>query len=168
MTTAKSEWLWTVATGAEAVHALLEASDRRSAAGPEEIPHRSATRTAHLVASGAVQLLSIGGRAAAMITLVNEPPFDPEGILFSDVERPLYMQRLAVDEWAVVRFGALPGIATLRRALEVGRQRGADALRSEINPDLIAVRRMLLSFGFREVGQREGRLMRAYVEYRLA
>lgn len=164
----KNEWLWAVAENVMTVRNLLEASDRRAATKTAPTPRRNAERTAHLVAIGAVQLLSIAGYPAAMITLVDDAPFDLDGISFSDAALPLYMVRLAVDDWALTRFGALPGIAALRRAREIAYKKEADALRSEINPDLTEVRQMFMCLGFQEVGRRDGIPARAYMEQRLS
>lgn len=162
----RGDWHWRVATDAPMVHALLEASDRRSATAEAPPPQRNPARTAALVEAGAVQLLTIDGQAAAMITLVTYPPFEMDGLAYPPAEAPLYMQRLSVDGWAADRFGALPGLATLRRALEVAEARGADALRSEINPDLVDVRDMLHALGFSQVDERPGNPARAYMEFR--
>ena len=160
-------WQWSVASDSTVVHALIKASDRRSATEFAPAPHRNVARTSHLVAAGAVQLLDIDGRPAATITLVEMAPFELKGIPFDKVERPVYMQRFSVDDWAIMRFGALPAIATLRRAREIAGQMGGEALRCEINPDIVTVRTLLSSFGFHEVGKRSGHPARAYMQHSL-
>jgi len=101
------------------------------------------------VRSGSVHLLRHEGRPAAMFTLTWEPPFDASATTFPPARKPIYMGRLAVaPEW--LANGSLVGVRCVRRAIEIAEQAGADALRSEANPDLARVRALLDALGFEE------------------
>jgi hypothetical protein len=86
-----------------------------------------------------------------MFTLVAESPFDLTGVDFPHASRPLYLQRLAIALEAR-RISPLAGVRALRRAQEVARLAGADAIRLETNPDLPRVHTMLAHHGFETHG----------------
>jgi hypothetical protein len=86
-----------------------------------------------------------------MFTLTWDPPFDTAAANFPRAQKPAYLCRLAVNP-AVLDGGSMVGARCVRRAVELASRSGADALRSEANPDLTAVRSMLDLFGFEEHG----------------
>jgi len=137
---------WEIARDPDEVHALLLDSDRASATLRSPPPRRNEATTARRFGEGAVHLLRRDGRAVAMVTLTQEPPFDLARAGFSPAARPLYMQRLAVAGAAAG--AAWPGLAALRRAIEVADAAGADALRCEANPGLAATFSLLTRHGF--------------------
>jgi len=142
-------WAWEVAGNAAEVHALLEASDlAHRENGP--VPQRNWTATQKLVESGCVHLLRCQGSPAAMFTITESPPFDTRGAGFEPARTPRYLQRLAVDPVLVGRLGPFPAMSAIRKLMEVASRQGADAVRSEANPDIVQVVRLLTAMGFRE------------------
>jgi len=163
---AEPTWSWQVSTDPEAVHALLRASDEHHArAYGLPVPDRRPARTRQLVAAGAVQVLHDGTRPVAMFTLTGEPPFDEDLSIFPPARRAVYVQRLAIDPRSLASVPLL-GARCLRRAIELARAHGADALRAEANPDLTAVAELLATFGFARCGpvRSAGRLRRVYLQ----
>jgi hypothetical protein len=100
-----------------------------------------------------------------MFTLTWSPPYPlgPTGL--PDRRRPAYLQRLAVSPDRL-RAGSLAGVQCVARAIEIAAAGGADALRSEANPDLTAVVQILLTLGFVRYAQppAEGPLRREYLQ----
>jgi hypothetical protein len=146
--------VWSFRTGDDpsVIHALLIASDRHHAATYGlAAPVRSIETSQWLARSGAVQLLMHGERPAAMFALTAEPPFTVPDDLFPGARSPLYLQRLAIEPDWLAR-DPLLGARCLRRAVELAEGRGADALRSEANPDLTASAELLSRFGFVQCG----------------
>jgi hypothetical protein len=147
--TGLSAWVWEVASDAQEVHHLLCASDAYIATTKTPAPHRNRSTTENRVRSGSVHLLRHDGEAVAMFTLTWEPPF-AEGIAsFPLARKAAYLSRLAVcPDW--LERSELVGVQCLRKAAELATAAGADALRSEANPDLEKVRTLLALFGFVE------------------
>ncbi|MGH3185684.1 MAG: hypothetical protein ACRDPY_00730 [Streptosporangiaceae bacterium] len=161
---------WRVGTDAEAVHALLRASDEHHAAlYGLPVPNRRPERTRQLVQTGAVQVLQDGTEIVAMFTLTEGPPYDQELSVFPSARQPLYLQRLAVQPRSLASVPLL-GIRCLRRAVQVARSRRADVLRAEANPDLTAQADLLATFGFAQCGpvQSANGLRRVYLQKVLA
>jgi hypothetical protein len=148
-----SEYEWEIASAADEVHELLCTSDRYQAekfASP--VPVRDPDTTRARVRDGLVHLLRQNGRAAAMFTLTDVPAFgEPPGV-FPAARRPVYLGRLAVRP-DLVADGSLAGALCVRRALSQARQRDADMLRAEANPDLAATVTMLETLGFTRCDQ---------------
>jgi hypothetical protein len=147
----EAAWAWEVATDAAEVHELLCACDRYQAAGTgSPVPSRCLETTERHVRDGAVHVLRRDG-VAAMFTLTREPPFKLVDGSFPAARRPVYLQRLAVRPH-LLRAGSFVGIRCVRKAVEVAAADGADALRCEANPDLVATRTLLEALGFRQHG----------------
>jgi hypothetical protein len=146
-------WSWETASSAVEVHDLLCACDEYQAmAYGIPAPRRSVESSRRRVHSGSVQLLRVDRDPVAMFTLSWEPTFDADLSIFPAAERPAYLARLAVaPEW--LRSGSLAGAQCLRRAIALASSQGADALRSEANPDLLGPRTLLDLLGFVECGQ---------------
>lgn len=161
-------WSWERADDPEVVHALLRACDLYTSTPDAPPPLRNLDTTVRRVRSGSVHLLRHGSEPAATFTLTPDPPFAADLSIFPRSRRPLYLGRLAVSPAWLDR-GAPVGAQCLRRALDLAAAAGADALRSEANPDLHGVRRLLDLFGFVEHGSSrdpDGR-GRVYLEKRL-
>ena len=160
---------WAVATEPAEVHELLCASDGYQAERTgTPAPARRIASTEWLVRSGAVHVLRQDGRAVAMFTLTEDPPFDPADVPFPSADAPRYLQRLAVHPDLAAR-GSLAGARCVRRALELAAAAGADALRCEANPDLAATHELLVSLGFEQAGdalEAEG-ARRVYLQRRI-
>lgn len=138
---------WELANDPEEVHRLLLASDVH-AAGGGHLPQRRPDSTRRLVSAGSVHGLRRAGRLVASVTLTEDPTFEP-GPQFANVTPVLYMRRLCVDPAAG---DPLLGLRAARRAASLAREQGFRALRSEVNPEVLGVIRMLTSFGFRQRG----------------
>ncbi|MFI1196316.1 GNAT family N-acetyltransferase [Micromonospora sp. NPDC020750] len=144
------EWTWAVATDSSEAHALLCASDGHQAARYGMVaPVRNLDTTERRVRAGSVHLLRHGTEAAASFTLSQEPPHGLDLSVYPPATSPVYLQRLAV---APAYEGSIVGVRCLRRAVELAREQGADVLRCEANPDLLATRRMLDTLGFTQHG----------------
>lgn len=159
-------WSWEVGADVEEVHQLLLACDRYQArcfAVPA--PLRNIASTERQVGAGEVQLLRLGKEPVAMFTLSWQPGLDQDPAPFPPARRPAYLRRLAVSPAWLAR-GSLAGAQCLRRAVQLATEAGADALRSEANPDLIGPATLLRLFGFQQCGQgdtRDGR-RRVYLQ----
>lgn len=135
-------------------------------------PLRSRQSTASLIGAGAVHLLRRNGVAAGAFTLTPQAPFAARWAeqVFPPARQPIYLMRLAVRP-ELQTGGSLVGVRVLRKAIEVAADGGADALRSETNPDLTATLRMLLAVGFTQYGPvltgQDGR-RRVYLQRELA
>lgn len=138
---------WEIAHDPEEVHKLLLVSDLH-AAGGGRVPLRSLAGTLRLVSTGSVHGLRRAGRLVASVTLTEDRTFEP-GPECASVTPVLYMRRLCVDP-AVG--DPLLGLRALRRATTFAREQGFLALRSEANPEVPGVVRMLTSFGFCQRG----------------
>jgi hypothetical protein len=159
-------WVWEVADDADAVHALLCASDAKAASDTgTPAPVRGLDSTRSRVGERAVHLLRADGEPAGMFTLTPFPPYDRDLAIFPAATRPLYLQRLAVDPGWAVR-APVVGLQCVRRAIEVATAAGADALRAEANPDLARVVSLLELCGFRPCGPPEssGGVRRLYLQ----
>ncbi|MGW2280438.1 hypothetical protein [Streptomyces sp. NPDC001770] len=144
--------VWETATDPAEVHALLTACDaaeaRRSGTAA---PARRELTTERLVREGAVHLLrGETGAAGAMFTLTSAPRFQ-EPTDYPHASRPTYLSRLAVAP-ALSATGTLVGVRAVRKAVELATALGADALRSEANPDLVRTRALLDQLGFVQHG----------------
>jgi GNAT superfamily N-acetyltransferase len=163
-----SSWSWGIATDADAVHALLCASDAHHAQTYGlPAPARRIETTKRSVEAGAVHILQHGTEFVGMFSLTWEPSFDVAGTAFPERLKPAYLQRLAVrPDW----LGSLVGLRCVRRAVELAAERGADALRADANPDLTATSALLRLFGFRQYGDvqsSESGLRRIHLEKEL-
>ncbi len=138
---------WELADDSEEVHQLLLASDLEVAPCGRP-PRRNPDSTRRLVRAGAVHGLRREERLVAAVTLTEDRTFEP-GPECADLAPVLYMRRLSVDPAAG---DALLGLRAARRAVAFAREQGFRALRSEINPDVQGVHRMLTSLGFRQRG----------------
>lgn len=138
---------WEFVDDADEVHRLLLASDLKAASGGPP-PQRNPAGTRRLVRAGAVQGLRRGARLVATVTLSEEPTFD-SGPECADVNPVLYMRRLSVDPAAQ---DPLLGLRAVKRAVAYAREMHFRALRSEVNPEVAGVHRMLTSLGFRQRG----------------
>ena len=166
---ATGPWQWEIAADADEVHQLLVSSDRSLATPENPAPLRNRAKSLASTQSRTVHLLRCGSRAVAMFTLVSESPFDLTGVDFPHASRPLYLQRLAIEP-ETRRTSPLAGVRALRRAQEVARLAGADAIRLETNPDLQRVHAMLTRHGFETHGwsvDADGR-RRVYLQKMLA
>jgi GNAT superfamily N-acetyltransferase len=159
---------WELATDAETVHALLCACDHHTATPEAPAPTRSFETTAARVRDGSVHVLRRDGEVVAMFTLTWTPPFDAEPDVFPPARKPAYISRLAVRPDHLAQ-GSVLGAQCLRHAAEVAAAQGADAIRSEANPDLRETLALLGLFGFTEHASRrdpDGR-GRVYLQRRL-
>lgn len=157
---------WSLADDPDEVHLLLLASDRHSAERYGlPLPRRNRETTKSLVRDGRVHVLREGAETVAMFTLTWQPPYPLTQTGFPERRRPAYLQRLAVRPDRL-RAGSLAGVQCVARAVETATAAGADALRSEVNPDLEAVLRLLLALGFVRHGQppADGPLRRVYLQ----
>lgn len=145
-------WLWEVSTNVEEVHALLCACDAYTATDKAPVPVRQIETTRRNVLEGSVRVLRYEGEVVAMFTLTWFPPFSQETTIFPSVHKPAYISRLAIKP-AWQQKGTILGAQCLRKAVELAICAGADAIRSEANPDLTRVRALLDLFGFKEYGQ---------------
>lgn len=146
------KWTWEISTDADEVHSLLCASDAYHATQNVPPPERSIATTRRRVQEGSVHLLRFEGAAVATFTLTWDAPFEADLSVFPKARKPAYLGRLAVMP-AWLQNGSLAGARCLRKACELAASSGADALRSEANPDLYRVREMLHLFGFEEYGR---------------
>ncbi|MGA4878022.1 hypothetical protein [Streptomyces lydicamycinicus] len=140
---------WEVAADAGEVHDLLCASDRyQGERFHSPVPQRNPATTESRVRDGLVHLLRVGGAAAAMFTLTRTPAFaEPPGV-FPAAANPAYLSRLAVRP-DLVAAASLAGPLCLRRAMALARERGADMLRAEANPDIESTVECMTLLGFR-------------------
>lgn len=147
-----SDWTWEASANADEVHALICASDAYTATSSAPAPVRNIQTTRRRVEAGSVHVLRFRGEAVATFTLTWEPPYDPrETAVFPPASKPIYISRLAVKpDW--VENGSLVGVRCLRKAVELANGLGADAIRSEANPDLERVRALLAAFQFEQYG----------------
>ncbi|MFJ5269871.1 hypothetical protein [Streptomyces sp. NPDC088358] len=146
------DWTWEAAEDPDEVHALLCACDAYQARKyGSAAPVRDTGTTARRVHAGDVHLLRHDGQAAGMFTLSWDPPFALAPDDFPPAVRPAYLGRLAVaPRW--LADSTPTGATCVRRALELASARGADALRSEANPDLADTVKLLEILGFRRHG----------------
>ena len=157
--------VWSVADDADVIHRLIEASDRRAAERSGTTPPaRRTASTRGLVSKGFVHLGVLDGRPAVTVTVSDNPPFDPGESGLPSADEPRYMQRLAVDPDVPDK---LLGFHAVRHAIEVATAAGADVLRSEANPDLEDVLRMLTALGFARFATHEGPARRTYLQREL-
>jgi hypothetical protein len=157
---------WAVAHDPDEVHALLLASDAHSAARYGfPLPHRNPATTARLVHDALVHGLRRSGELIATFTLTWQPPYAADKVGFPPRHKPLYLRRLAVQP-RLLTLGSLLGLQTVRRACEVAAQAGADAVRSETNPDQVALMDLLCHAGFVAAGRTsvDGPSRRAYLQ----
>ncbi|OYD89416.1 hypothetical protein CDG76_35150 [Nostoc sp. 'Peltigera membranacea cyanobiont' 210A] len=130
---------------------------------------RNPTTTRAHVAAGNVYGLFNHNDLIATFTITAEPPHGVHAQRFPEAGCPVYLQRLAVQPAWVDR-DALIGVRCVRKACELAKARGADALRAEVNPDLKAVRALLEGLGFRQHGpavEKEGRRA-VYLQYEIS
>ncbi len=142
---------WSVAEDVDEVHRLVCESDAAQASALAPAPVRRVETTKRLVAERSVQILRRGDRAIATITLGWQAPFPDDLWRFADARKPAYMSRLAARPSALAR-EPLVGAQCVRRAIELARSAGADAIRCEANPDLAGVTAMLALLGFERCG----------------
>jgi hypothetical protein len=150
--TGQQSFRWEIATDPDEVHALLMASDAEQAeryALPR--PRRNFTTTVKRVEAGMVHLARLGEQPAGAFTMSTDPPFEMPPGGFPMARRPLYLSRLCVAP-EQLRNGSLVGVRCLRAAIAAASTAGADALRSQANPDLTDVLTMLRLHGFRQCG----------------
>lgn len=165
-----AELTWETATDPNQVHNLITASDSFHAATYGlGAPTRSRESTEGLVRAGAVQVLRCGPELVATFTITDRPPFAQDVSIFPVARRPLYLQRLAVEPHWLART-PLVGMRCLRRAVSYAAALGADALRSEANPDLEATAKLLAAVGFVRYGpvSSGGELRRVYLQLDIA
>lgn len=165
-----AEMTWETATDPGQVHNLITASDRFHAARYGlGAPVRRPESTEGLVRAGSVQVLRSGPELVATFTVTDRPPFAQDVSIFPSANHPLYLQRLAVEPHWLTRTPLL-GMRCLRRAVSYAASLGADALRSEANPDLEATARLLAAVGFVRYGpvSSGGELRRVYLHLDIA
>jgi hypothetical protein len=151
-----TQFIWEVAADADVVHDLLCASDRYQAERfHSPVPQRNPATTASRVRDGLVHLLRVGGAAAAMFTLTRTPAFDEPPGVFPAAANPAYLSRLAVRP-DLVAASSLAGPLCLRRAMALARERGADVLRAEANPDIESTVECMTLLGFRRCATSSG------------
>ena len=158
-------WSWEVSTDIEEVHSLLCACDAYQSNRELPAPVRSIETTRRRVRAGSVHLLRFGTEPVAMFTLTLDPPFSDDRATFPSALKPTYLSRLAVRPDWLAR-GSIVGARCIRKAIEVAASLGADAVRSEANPDLKGVTTVLRLFGFQEYGrtQAEDGRRRVYLQ----
>ena len=140
---------WIVGTDPVAIHDLLTRCDAYTATSTAPAPKRNLGATRAYVEAGEVFALSDGVGLAASITVTWRPPFNHKLAVFPVAARPAYITRLCVaPEW--LDRGAILGARCLRHAVERAAARGADAMRSEANPELKSMLALLTLAGFRE------------------
>ena len=145
---------WELAADADLVHKLLLQSDQQHArATRTRAPTRSEASTASHVAAGYVRLQMSGDEILGMFTLSRIPTFDPSRSVLPDALDPMYLQRLVVVTNPVTTADPLVGLRCVRRAIDEAAASGADALRSEANPDLSRSYSLLLACGLNPFGQ---------------
>jgi hypothetical protein len=142
---------WIVADDVVEVHTLLCASDAAQDTEDAPAPHREIESTRRYVTARLVRLLRSETGPMAMFTLTPDPPFPDSLDRFPPASRPIYMTRLAVDPRTLSQ-EPLIGLRCLRHAMAVATESGADALRSEANPDLRGTMRLLTLAGFSQAG----------------
>lgn len=141
-----------VATDAAEAHSLLCSSDAEQAHRYAiAAPQRNPATTEHRVRSGEVRVARLGGTAVGSFTLCEQAPFDLEPGVFGPARRPLYLSRLCVAP-EQLRNGSLVGLKCLREAVAEAERSGADALRSQANPDFTDVLTLLELHGFQRRG----------------
>jgi predicted GNAT family N-acyltransferase len=158
-------WSWEVSSNVGEVHALLCECDAYTATREAPTPVRNIETTRRRVRMGSVYVLRLGAEAVAMFTLTWDAPFAEDTAIFPPARKPAYIGRLAVKtEW--LARGSIVGARCLRRAVELATSAGADAIRSEANPDLTRVVTLLRLFGFEEFGrtQSEDGRRRVYLQ----
>jgi hypothetical protein len=144
---------WKPAADAAEVHALLCASDLQHAqASGTPAPVRRRATTEHHVRLGNTQLLRRGGQAVAMFTLSDDLPTNLDPEVFGPPARAAYLQRLVVAPEAAAS-DPLAAVSCVRWAMRLAQARGAEVLRCEANPDLVATRRMFELLGFVQCGE---------------
>ena len=151
----RGSWAWRLADDADAdtVHRLLEASDAYQARKYGlPLPTRSVETTRRSIRERRVHLLERDGEAVGMFTLGREPTFAEPLSTFPPRRNPYYLQRLAIQPAESER-GSLVGVRCLRRALDLARAAGADAVRCEANPDLRSTLELFELFDFRRHGR---------------
>jgi hypothetical protein len=100
-----------------------------------------------------------------MFTLTREPPFDQDLTIFPPTEKPVYLSRLAIQP-EYLKQHSIVGVRCVRKAIEFAMDQGADAIRSEANPDLLQVFTLLNLLGFRQYGPTlsQGARRRVYLQ----
>jgi len=158
-------WSWEVSGNVEEVHALLCACDAYTATPEAPAPSRNVETTRRRVQAGSVNVLRLGSEAVAMFTLTWDAPFTVDPSVYPSAQKPAYIGRLAVKP-ELMKKGSFIGARCLRKAIELAVSAGADAIRSEANPDLTRVRALLDLLGFKEYGQAqsEGGRRRVYLQ----
>jgi len=164
-----SSWTWEIAEDPGEVHQFLCRSDAYHATAQAPAPRRLQETSELHVRNRSTHLLRQGGTPVAMFTLTQEPRFVIEAIAFLPAQKPIYLSRLAVGS-ACFMGGSMVGAQALRRAMEVARESGADAIRSEANPDLARSYALLEMFGFKVCNMEplSGQLRRAHLQLDLA
>jgi hypothetical protein len=169
MDSSPKSWSWEISTNVDEVHEILCASDAYTATREAPPPVRNIETTRRRVRAGSVHVLRSGAEAVAMFTLTWDAPFAEDTTIFPPAQKPAYIGRLAIrPEW--LARDSIVGARCLRRAVELAVSAGADALRSEANPDLVRVLTLLHLFGFEEYGraQSEDGRRRVYLQKVLA
>lgn len=143
---------WELASDAAQVHSLLEDSDAEQAIRYGiPAPRRNFSTTEYRVKSGEVHVAFLGEEAVGSFTLSALPPFELEADVFGPADNPRYLSRLCVASQQL-RDGSLVGLRCLREAIAAAGRLGADALRSQANPDFADVVAMLELHGFQRRG----------------
>lgn len=143
---------WELASDAAQVHSLLELSDAEQAIRYGiPAPQRNFSTTQYRVRSGEVHVAFLGDEAVGSFTLSVKPPFELEKTVFGPAGNPRYLSRLCVAPQQL-RNGSLVGIHCLREAIAAAGRAGADALRSQANPDFTDVVSLLELHGFQRRG----------------
>lgn len=147
----KSDWQWSVAKNSSEIHELLKNCDLANTIDGSSPPLRSLKTTYNHVRAERVHELRLNGALVGAFTLSTNPPSGFSTKFFPDASSPYYLQRLIIaPKW--LSNGGLIGIQLARKACDICKERGADVLRAEINPDLTSVAKLLLSLGFAQCG----------------
>lgn len=146
-----TEWTWKLASDDRPIHELLCDSDSYHATMQAPAPMRNQGTTRKHILAGAVHALYQNGVLVGTFTLTETPPRGFCMDVFPKAPRAMYLQRLAVHpDW--LERDALVGVCCVRRACEVARERKANVLRAEANPDINRVWRLLKVLGFEQIG----------------
>jgi len=136
---------WSPAEPGDPIHQFLVASDSYQATPTAPAPVRSPARTRAAVDKGAVQVLrGEDDRIEATFTL--DVPGSAE-----EHNRTGQMRRLAVRPDVIDN--GLHALRCYRRAIEMAKNHGLEALQIDVNPDLGRVRSLALQLGFVPEGE---------------
>ncbi|NOQ71185.1 MAG: hypothetical protein GQ574_04225 [Crocinitomix sp.] len=151
--TTNNKFNWVIATDYSIVHALLLESDQYNATPNSKIPYRAIETTIKHVKEGRVHILLSENELVGMFTLNIASIGIRDKALYPQAIKPAYLSRLAVyPKW--LEKEPFIGMQCVRKAISIAKNVNCDCIRSEINPDILGVKRMLGMLDFKVLGEK--------------